>query len=199
MFSKKKIPVKEIVSAIVFFVLILIYLNIPFKSYELYEIDAEKLDKSITEISLYQSKDIDFISGYRKSFKTTLPFSQIIEYKKERVIYNLALYNANGNEIPKDFKQILHSINEYNSLKEVIGENNNNSKYTLYQFLGIISVLLIIAIIYVIIKYKKPNFINYYIFILVLFYATNLVFLGLKSDKEMLIEKTLKLSYISNK
>ena len=195
----KKIPIKEIVSTILFFISIFFYLNIPCKTYEYYEIKAEKLDKSITEISLYQSKEIDFISGYKKSFKATLPFSQIIEYKKERTVYNLALYNAHGNEIPKDLKEILSSINEYISLKEMIGENNNNSKYTLYQFLGIISVLLIIAIIYVIIKYKKPNFINYYIFILVLFYATNLVFLELKSDKEKLIEKTLKLSYISNK
>ena len=150
-------------------------------------------------MSLYQSKDIDFISGYKKSFKATLPFSQIIEYKKERVIYNLALYNANGNEIPKDIKEILSSVNEYNSLVEIIGDDNNNSKYIFFQFLGVISVILIIVSIYLIIKYKKPNFLNYYIFILVLFYATNLVFLGLKSDKEVLIEKTLKVSYISNK
>lgn len=195
----KKIPLKEIISATIFFILISIYLNIPYKTIDLYEINIQKLGKSLTEMSLYQSKDIDFISGYKKSFKVTLPFSQIIEYKKERVIYNLALYNANGNEIPKDIKEILSSVNEYNSLVEIIGDDNNNSKYIFFQFLGVISVILIIVSIYLIIKYKKPNFLNYYIFILVLFYATNLVFLELKSDKEMLIKKTLKESYISNK
>jgi hypothetical protein len=195
----KKIPLKEIISATIFFILISIYLYIPYKTIDLYEINIQKLGKSLTEMSLYQSKDIDFISGYKKSFKVTLPFSQIIEYKKERVIYNLALYNANGNEIPKDIKEILSSVNEYNSLVEIIGDDNNNSKYIFFQFLGVISVILIIVSIYLIIKYKKPNFLNYYIFILVLFYATNLVFLELKSDKEMLIKKTLKVSYISNK
>lgn len=195
----KKIPLKEIISATIFFILISIYLNIPYKTIDLYEIKIQKLDKSLTEISLYQSKDIDFKSVYEKSFKATLPFSQIIEYKKERVIYNLALYNANGNYIPKDIKEILSFVNEYNSLVESIGDDNNNSKHIFFQFLGVISVNLIMVSIYLIIKYKKPDFLNYYIFILVLFYATNLVFSGLKSEKEMLIKKTLKESYISNK
>lgn len=193
----KNIPFKEIISATLFFILILTYLNLPYKALDLIDIKIEKLDKTITEISLYQSKDIDYISGFKKSLKAILPFSQIIEYKKERTIYNLALFYANGNEIPKDIKEILSTINEYNSLKKYIGNDNNNSKYFFFQFLGIISVLLIIAIIYVILKKKKPYLINYYIFLLVLFYVTNLVFLGLKSDKEMLIEKTLELSYNS--
>jgi hypothetical protein len=194
----KKLYLKEVVITLLFIISTFIYLNVPYKALDLIGIKIEKLDKSITEISLYQSKDIDFISGYKKSFKATLPFSQIIEYKKERAIYNLALYNANANEIPKDFKEILSSINEYNSLKEVIGKYNN-TKYTLYQFLGVITVILILTAIYFTIKFKRPDFLNYYIFIVLLFYVTNLVFLGLKSEKEMLTEKILKESFVNNK
>ena len=67
-----------------------------------------------------------------------------------------------------------------------------------YQFLGIITVLLILTVIYFTIKFKRPDFLNYYIFIVVLFYITNLVFLGLKSDKEMLTKKILKESFVNN-
>ena len=74
----------------------------------------------------------------------------------------------------------------------------NNSKYALYQILGVISVLLIIAIIYVIIKYKKPSILSYYVFILGLFYITNLVFYSSRLQKEKLIEKTLKETYMNN-
>ena len=88
----KNIPFKEIISATLFFILILTYLNLPYKALDLIDIKIEKLDKTITEISLYQSKDIDYISGFKKSLKAILPFSQIIEYKKERTIYNLALF-----------------------------------------------------------------------------------------------------------
>jgi len=101
-------------------------------------------------------------------------------------------YYENG-----DIKEILSSINEYNSLKEWTGKYNN-TKYTLYQFLGVITVLLILTAIYFTIKFKRPDFLNYYIFIVVLFYITNLVFLGLKSDKEMLTEKILKESFVNN-
>ena len=193
----KKLYLKEVITILLFITSVFGYLNIPYRTYEFYEIKIEKLDKSLTEMSLYLSKDIDYSSGFKNSFKATLPFSQIIQYKKQKFIYHLALHNANGNQIPKDIKEILSSINEYNSLKEWTGKYNN-TKYTLYQFLGVITVLLILTAIYFTIKFKRPDFLNYYIFIVVLFYITNLVFLGLKSDKEMLTKKILKESFVNN-
>lgn len=180
--------------SIPFFILVFIYLNIPYSSKDLYNFSIEKMEENINELNLYQSGDLDFVSVYKKSFKATLPFSQIIEYKKEKFIYNLALYNANGNEIPEYIKEILPSV----KIQELTAENNRKPKYMFFQFLGVISVFLIIAIIYFIIKYTKPNFLNYYIFLLGLLYITNLVFLNLKSEKVMLTEKTLKQNFISN-
>jgi hypothetical protein len=195
----KKPYLKEVITILLFIASVFGYLNIPHTTDDLYDIKAEKLDKSITEMSLYVSEEIDFISGYKKSFKATLPFSQIIEYKKEKFIYNLALYTANENEITKEIKEILLSVNQYSSSKELLGDYNKNTKYIFFQFLGVISVLLILLVLYLIIKKRKPNFLNYYIFIVVLFYITNFIFLELKSNKEMQTEKILKESSVNNK
>lgn len=194
-----KTYLKEVITILFFIVFVFGYLKIPHTTDDLHNIRAEKLDKSITEMSLYLSEKIDFISGYNKSFKATLPFSQIIEYKKEKFIYNLASYTANENEIPKEMKEILLSVNQYTSSRDLLGDYNNNTKYIFFQFLGVISVLLILLVLFLIIKNRKPNFLNYYIFILVLFYFTNFIFLGLKSDKEKQTEKILKESSVNSK
>jgi hypothetical protein len=197
----KKPYLKKVITILLFIVSVFGYLSIPHNTDDLFHIKAEKLDKSITEMSLYMSEDIDFISGYNKSFKATLPFSQIIEYKKEKFINNLASYTANENEdeIPKEMKEILLSVNQYSSSRDLLGDYNNNTKYIFFQFLGVISVILILLVLYLVIKKRKPNFLNYYIFIVVLFYFTNIIFLGLKSDKEKQTEKILKESSVNNK
>lgn len=197
----KKPYLKEVITILLFIVSVFGYLSIPHNADDLYDIKAEKLDKSITEMSLYMSEEIDFISGYKKSFKATLPFSQIIEYKKEKFIYNLASYTANENEdeIPKEMKEILLSVNQYSSSRDLLGDYNNNTKYIFFQFLGVISVLLILLILYLILRKRKPNFLNYYIFIVVLFYITNFIFLELKSNKEIQTEKILKETSVNNK
>ena len=68
----KKLYLKEVVITLLFIISTFIYLNVPYKALDLIGIKIEKLDKSITEISLYQSKDIDFISGYKKSIAKLL-------------------------------------------------------------------------------------------------------------------------------
>lgn len=194
----KKQYLKEVVTILLFIVSISIYLNIPFKTTDLYDINIEETNKYLTETSLFLEKDIDFSMGFKNSLRATLPFSQIIEYKKQKFIYNLALYNNDGKQIPKDIKSILVSTNMFYSLKEITPEKSI-AKYTFYQFLGVMSVLFVIMGLYFIVKFRRPSLLNYYYFILILFYLTNYVFLSLKSDKEKLIEKTLKESYINNK
>lgn len=194
----KKLYLKEVVTILLFILSVSIYLNIPFKTLDLYDIGVEEYSKFLTEDSLFLEKDIDFSMGFKNSFRATLPFSQIIEYKKQKFIYNLALYNNDGKQIPKDIKSILVSTNMFYSLKEITPEKSI-SKYTFYQFLGVMSVLFVIMGLYFIVKFRRPSLLNYYYFILILFYLTNYVFLSLKSDKEKLIEKTLKESYVNKK
>lgn len=190
---------KEIITILLFVFTVMLYLNLPFKIIDVYELKSEILEKSLKETSLYLDEDVDFSRGYLDSFSKSLPFSQIIEYKKQKFIYDLLIYNKSSKQISGEAKDILTSINSFNSLKEIIRlTGKNNSKYALYQILGVISVLLIIAIIYVIIKYKKPSILSYYVFILGLFYITNLVFYSSRLQKEKLIEKTLKETYMNN-
>lgn len=194
----KQLFLKEIIAILFFIIVTISYLKTPFNSIDTYMLEAEIYDRSLVNISTYREVDIDYLKAYINSFSALLPFSQIIEYKKQSFIYNMALYNNAGKQIPKDVKGILNSTKTLYSLKE-LKLDNNNTKYTLYQFLGVISVLLIITAIYFIIKFKKPDFLNYYIFIIVVFYFTNLIFLGLVSDKENLNEKIIKESYVTNK
>ena len=175
---------KEIITILLFVFTVMLYLNLPFKIIDVYELKSEILEKSLKETSLYLDEDVDFSRGYLDSFSKSLPFSQIIEYKKQKFIYDLLIYNKSSKQISGEAKDILTSINSFNSLKEIIRlTGKNNSKYALYQILGVISVLLIIAIIYVIIKYKKPSILSYYVFILGLFYITNLVSLRVCNRK----------------
>lgn len=194
----KKQFLKEIITILLFVFTVMLYLNLPFKIIDVYELKSEILEKSLKETSLYLDDDVDFSRGYLDSFSKSLPFSQIIEYKKQKFIYDLLIYNKSSKQISGEAKDILTSINSFNSLKEIIKlTGKNNSEYALYQILGVISVLLIIAIIYVIIKYKKPSILSYYVFILGLFYITNLVFYSSRLQKEKLIEKTLKETYMN--
>lgn len=194
----KKQFLKEIITILLFVFTVMLYLNLPFKIIDVYELKSEILEKSLKETSLYLDEDVDFSRGYLNSFSKSLPFSQIIEYKKQKFIYDLLIYNKSSKQISREAKDILSSINSFNSLKEIIRlTGKNNSEYALYQILGVISVLLIIAIIYVIIKYKKPSILSYYVFILGLFYITNLVFYSSRLQKEKLIEKTLKETYMN--
>lgn len=194
----KKLFLKEIATILLLTIITISYLKIPFNEIDSYKLEAEIADEIVIYISKYRVVDIDYLKGFINSFSASLPFSQIIEYKKQSFIYNLALYNNEGKQIPIDIKNILVSSNEFYSLKKLNLENSN-SKYTFYQFLGLITVLFIITGIYFTIKFKKPDFLNYYIFIIVVLYFTNLIFFGLVSDKERLIEKTLKESYVTNK
>ena len=194
----KKQFLKEIITILLFVFTVMLYLNLPFKIIDVYELKSEILEKSLKETSLYLDEDVDFSRGYLNSFSKSLPFSQIIEYKKQKFIYDLLIYNKSSKQISREAKDILSSINSFNSLKEIIRlTGKNNSEYALYQILGVISVLLIIAIIYVIIKYKKPSILSYYVFILGLFYITNLVFYSSRKKKKKLIEKTLKETYMN--
>lgn len=195
---KKKLFLKEIATILLLTIITISYLKTPFNEIDSYKLEAEIADEIVIYISKYRDVDIDYLKGFINSFSASLPFSQIIEYKKQSFIYNLALYNNEGKQIPIDIKNILVSSNEFYSLKKLNLENSN-SKYTFYQFLGLITVLFIITGIYFTIKFKKPDFLNYYIFIIVVLYFTNLIFFGLVSDKERLIEKTLKESYVTNK
>ena len=189
---------KEIITILLFVFTVMLYLNLPFKIIDVYELKSEILEKSLKETSLYLDEDVDFSRGYLDSFSKSLPFSQIIEYKKQKFIYDLLIYNKSSKQISGEAKDIVRSINSFNSLKEIIKlTGKNNSEYALYQILGVISVLLIIAIIYVIIKYKKPSILSYYVFILGLFYITNLVFYSSRLQKEKLIENTLKETYMN--
>ncbi len=188
----KKQFLKEILTVLLFVFSVILYLNLSFKIIDVYKLKSEILEKSLKETSLYLDEDVDFSRGYLDSFFKSLPFSQIIEYKKQKFIYDLLIYNKSNKQISGDAKDILTSINSFNSLKGIIDlTGKNNSEYALYQILGVISVLLIIAIIYVFIKYKKPSFLSYYVFILGIFYITNLGFYSFRLQKEKLIEKTL--------
>lgn len=194
----KQLFLKEVVAILFLTIVTISYLKIPFNKIDSYKLEAEISDRILVYISKYRDVDIDYLKGFMNSFSASLPFSQIIEYKKQSFIYNLALYNNEGKQIPMDIKKILVSSNEFYSLKKLNLENSN-SKYTLYQFLGVISVFFIITAIYFTIKFIKPNLLNYYIFIIVILYIANIIFLGLKSDKERLIENTLIESYTTNK
>jgi len=194
----KQLFLKEVVAILFLTIVTISYLKIPFNKIDSYKLEAEISDRILVYISTYRDVDIDYLKGFMNSFSASLPFSQIIEYKKQSFIYNLALYNNEGKQIPIDIKKILVSSNEFYSLKKLNLENSN-SKYTLYQFLGVMTILFILTTIYFTIKYIKPNLLNYYIFLIVILYITNLIFLGLKSDKERLIENTLIESYATNK
>lgn len=194
----KKLFLKEVVAILLLIIITTSYLKMPFNEINSYELEAEIAENILIYISTYKDENIDYLKGFNNSFSVSLPFSQIIEYKKQKFIYNLALYNNDGKQIPKDFKNILVSTNLLNSLKELKLENSN-SKYTLYQFLGVMTLLFIIIVFYFTIKFIKPKFLNYYIFIIVILYITNFIFWGYVSYEESLIEKTLKESYVTNK
>lgn len=194
----KKLFLKEVVAILLLIIITTSYLKMPFNEINSYELEAEIAENILIYISTYKDENIDYLKGFNNSFSASLPFSQIIEYKKQKFIYNLALYNNDGKQIPKDFKNILVSTNLLNSLKELKLENSN-SKYTLYQFLGVMTLLFIIIVFYFTIKFIKPKFLNYYIFIIVILYITNFIFWGYVSYEESLIEKTLKESYVTNK
>jgi hypothetical protein len=194
----KKLYLKEVITTLLLIIITTFYLKSPFDVFDFYKLKAEIANKIVIDISTFEEKNIDFSKVFNNSFYNTMPLTQIIEYKKQTFIYNLALYNRDGKQISNTFKGILDSTNTLYSLKK-LKLDNNNTKYTLYQFLGVISVFFIITAIYFTIKFIKPNLLNYYIFIIVILYITNLIFLGLKSDKERLIENTLIESYTTNK
>lgn len=194
----KKLYLKEVVTILLFIVLISIYLKIPFSTIDVLTNDIEVSNKIQTEISIYQNKDIDFSYGFKTAFYNTLPLTQIIEYKKQSFINDVAKFYNNGNDVPVEVKDILGSTHLLNSLRVLI-KDGNNYQYNFIQFLGVISVVSSLLLIYFIVKYKKPSLLNWFFFILTLFYFTNLIFYELKVKTEKLTEETLKELYINNK
>lgn len=194
----KQLFLKEVAAILLLIIVTISYLKIPFDKIDTYKLEAEISDRNLVYISTYRDVNVDYFKGFINSFNASLPFSQIIEYKKQSFIYNIALHNNEGKQIPIDTKNILVSSSEFYSLKDLKLENSN-SKYTLYQFLGVMTVIFILIAIYFTIKFIKPKFLNYYFFIIVILYITNLIFLGYVSNTERLIEKTLKESYVTNK
>lgn len=170
-----------------FYILILIvaitsvYLYLPNNANTLYEIDDEKSKALSKELRLFTNKDIDYSKGFKESFYVTLPFSQIIEYKKVNFVYEIALNNSKDEHIGNVLNNILvheNDIHFVNSMRE------SNLKYALFQLLGVLTVLLVLIVLYFILKLKNPNFVKHYLFVVVIIYFVNLGFFTLKTEKE---------------
>ena len=122
---KKKLFLKEIATILLLTIITISYLKTPFNEIDSYKLEAEIADEIVIYISKYRDVYIDYLKGFINSFSASLPFSQIIEYKKQSFIYNLALYNNEGKQIPIDIKNILVSSNEFYSLKEGVAKYLN--------------------------------------------------------------------------
>lgn len=181
------------VSILVLIVLITsVYLYLPNNANTLYEIDDEKSKALSTELSLFINKDIDYSKGFKESFYVTLPFSQIIEYKKASFFYDIAFNNNKNNQTENILNNILvheNDINYVNSMREI------NLKYALFQILGVMSVLLILTMLYYILKLKSPDSVKNYLFILVLVYFVNFGFFAVKSVTEKAAIEKLNEAY----
>ena len=75
-----------------------VYLYLPNNANTLYEKKKKKSKALSTELSLFTNKDIDYSKGFKESFYVTLPFSQIIEYKKASFFYDIAFNNNKNNQ-----------------------------------------------------------------------------------------------------
>lgn len=160
-----------------------VYLYLPNNANTLYEIDDEKTKELSKELGLFidEEKDIDYSKGFKESFYVTLPFSQIIEYKKVNFVYEIALNNSKDEHIGNVLNNILvheNDIHYVNSMRE------SNLKYALFQLLGVLTVLLVLIVLYFILKLKNPNFVKHYLFVVVIIYFVNLGFFTLKTEKE---------------
>ncbi len=160
-----------------------VYLYLPNNANTLYEIDDEKTKELSKELRLFidEEKDIDYSKGFKESFYVTLPFSQIIEYKKVNFVYEIALNNSKDEHIGNVLNNILvheNDIHYVNSMRE------SNLKYALFQLLGVLTVLLVLIVLYFILKLKNPNFVKHYLFVVVIIYFVNLGFFTLKTEKE---------------
>ena len=109
-----------------------VYLYLPNNANTLYEIDDEKTKELSKELRLFidEEKDIDYSKGFKESFYVTLPFSQIIEYKKVNFVYEIALNNSKDEHIGNVLNNILvheNDIHYVNSMRE------SNLKYALFR------------------------------------------------------------------
>ena len=171
-----------------------VYLYLPNNANTLYEIDDEKTKELSKELRLFidEEKDIDYSKGFKESFYVTLPFSQIIEYKKASFFYDIAFNNNKNNQTENILNNILvheNDINYVNSMREI------NLKYALFQILGVMSVLLILTMLYYILKLKSPDSVKNYLFILVLVYFVNFGFFAVKSVTEKAAIEKLNEAY----
>lgn len=188
-----KITYFKEVSILVLIVLITsVYLYLPNNANTLYEIDDEKSKALSKELRLFTNKDIDYSKGFEESFYVTLPFSQIIEYKKASFFYDIAFNNNKNNQTENILNNILvheNDIDYVNSMREI------NLKYALFQILGVMSVLLILTMLYYILKLKSPDSVKNYLFILVLVYFVNFGFFAVKSVTEKAAIEKLNEAY----
>jgi len=172
----------------------IIYLKSPADKENVYQITKETIDKVLLEISLYDDNKIDYLTGFKNAFYNSLPFTQIVEYKKTSLIYNLALVsNSKRTSLSKEEINVLFHHKKLFDLIDIIGNTKINMLYIFYQFLGVLAVFSILYSIYFILKkLNKSDLIRSYFIILVFLYFINFVFLGLIHQKDKVIESKLK-------
>lgn len=194
----KKFYIIEI--SIMFFSILMIniYLNRSYNQIDIEKINIETLSRVKQEINIYLDQNIDYLQVYKNSLYNTLPLSEIIEYKKISLIYDLDKV-SNNTELSVSEKSLLNSY--YTSTKYTFGESSlkhiklSNNKYLFFHYLGVITVICFAILIYYILKRKKNQAIkNRFLFSILFLYFINFIFSTIKSDKEVILEA----NYIKN-